>query len=333
MSLQHPHPEPRSYPLMLRTWTFDWWRPAVGLVSLPLAMFIVAPLLLFPMLAVTVALDHDGSYATALENAATLDPVTWQGLLYLNLSLAALVPATWGIIRVLHGMRPRWLMSVKPGIRWRFFFACLGLSVVAILSQLVVGSFLPGDPNDLEHAANTITGTLVAMAVVVALTTPLQAIGEEYVFRGYLLQAVGSLASRLGEVLDARPEVSRRIGVWSAILVSGALFGLAHGVQNAPLYADRFAFGVMAAYLVYRTGGLEAGIALHIWNNLAAFGFALFLGDIDETLNVTEVSWTNLPLTITQNGVYLLLVLYVARRMRITSRTTPPVLPPTSPPV
>ena len=315
MSLEHPHPEPRSYPLMLRTWTYAWWRPVVGLVALPVAMFVVAPLVLFPLLALTVALDHQGSYADALENAATLDPVTWQGLLYLNLSLAALVPAAWGILRVLHGMRPRWLMSVLPGIRWRFFLACLGLSVVAIGAQLIVGSFLPGDPNDLGTGANPITGTLVAMAVVVALTTPLQAMGEEYVFRGYLLQAVGSLTRR----------------PWVAILVSGVLFALAHGIQNAPLFVDRFTFGVLAAYLVYRTGGLEAGIALHIWNNVIAFAFALFLGDITETLKVTEVSWTNLPLTITQNGVYLLLVLNLARRMAITSRTTPSVLPlPTS---
>ncbi|MFL6022092.1 MAG: CPBP family intramembrane glutamic endopeptidase [Marmoricola sp.] len=312
MSQEHPHPEPRSYPLMLRTWTYDWWRPVVGLVSLPLAMFVLAPFAVLPVLALSVELDHTGSFSKAMENAVTLDPVTWQGLLYLNLSLAALVPATWLILRSLHGMRPRWLMSVKPGIRWRFFLACLGLSVIAILAQLLVGAALPGDPNDLGSGANPITGTLVAMAVVVAITTPLQAMGEEYVFRGYLLQAVGSLSRR----------------PWVAILVSGVLFALAHGVQNAPLFVDRLTFGVLAAYLVYRTGGLEAGIALHIWNNLIAFGFALFLGDIDTTLNVTEVSWSNLPLTITQNGVYLLLVLNLARRMGITSRTTPPVLPP-----
>jgi membrane protease YdiL (CAAX protease family) len=316
MSLEHPHPEPRSYPLMLRTWNYRWWRPALGIVALALS-FVVGPLVLLPLLAATVAVDHTGSLGKAVQDAATLDHVTWQGLLYLNLTLAVLVPATWAILRVLHGMRPRWLMSVRPGIRWRFFFACLGLSVAAIVAQLIVGSFLPGDPNDLGTGANKVTGALVTMALVVLLTTPFQAMGEEYAFRGYLQQAVGSLTRR----------------PWVAILVSGTLFAMAHGVQNGPLFVDRLTFGVLAAYLVYRTGGLEAGIALHIWNNLVAFGFALFLGDIDKTLNVTEVSWTNLPLTITQNGVYLLLVLYVARRMGITSRTTPPVLPPPSQPV
>jgi hypothetical protein len=129
---------------------------------------------------------------------------------------------------------------------------------------------------------------------------------------------------------------------WIAIVLSAALFALAHGIQNAPLFLDRFAFGLMAGYVVFRTGGLEAGIAMHIWNNLVAFGFALLLGNIDDSLNVTEVSWWNIPLTITQNGVYLVLVLVVARAMGVGNRTTPPppassydapVLLPTTPPV
>jgi hypothetical protein len=109
------------------------------------------------------------------------------------------------------------------------------------------------------------------------------------------------------------------------------LFALAHGLQNAPLFLDRFTIGLMAGYVVLKTGGLEAGIAMHIWNNLVAFGFALLLSNIDDTLNVTEVSWWNIPLTITQNGVYLVLVLLVARGMGLTNRSTPPAGSPSSP--
>ncbi|MCZ4498321.1 MAG: family intrarane metalloprotease [Marmoricola sp.] len=319
----HPHEEPQSYPLTLRTRSYAWWRPVLGLVTVPFVMLVLAPLLLLPLLAVTVALDHSGDFGTAFENAAKLEPVTWQGLLYLNLSLAALVLATWGIVRYLHGLSPRWLASVQPGIRWRFFWACFGISVVAILAQILVGALLPDDPNDLSGSANEITGRILALGLVVLLTTPFQAMGEEYAFRGYLMQGFGALTRR----------------PWVAVVLSAALFALAHGVQNAPLFLDRFSFGLMAGYIVLRTGGLEAGIALHIWNNLVAFGLALTLGDIDETLKVTEVGWSNLPLTITQNGVYLVLVLLVARTMGISSRSQPPtpeptpVLPPNTPAV
>jgi membrane protease YdiL (CAAX protease family) len=317
VALSHPHPEPRTYPLMLRTWTYAWWRPVVGVLMLVLGMLVVVPVLLLPVLAALVAVDHQGSFSHAFEDAASLKHVTWQGMLYLNLALAGLVPVTWLIVRWLHRMRPRWLMSVKPGIRWRFFWACFGLAVVAMVAQLVVSALLPSDPNDLDASPNHITSRIVALGLVVLFTTPLQAIGEEYAFRGYAMQAFGALSRR----------------PWVAIVISGLLFALAHGIQNAPLFLDRFTFGLMAGYVVYRTGGLEAGIALHIWNNLVAFGFALLLGDIDDSLNVTEISWWNIPLTITQNGVYLLLVLLVARKMGLGNRSTPPVVPPAGSPV
>jgi membrane protease YdiL (CAAX protease family) len=316
-TLLHPHPEPRTYPLMLRTWTYEWWKPAVGIVLLFIGGFVLAPLVMLPVLMATVALDHTGSFSDAVQDAATLDHVTWQAMLYLNLSLAGLILVAWAIVRLVHRMRPRWLVSVKPGMRWRFFWACVGLAPVALIAQIVVGALLPTDPNDLDSSPNHITGTLVALGIVILLTTPLQAIGEEYAFRGYAMQAVGALTRR----------------PWIAIVVTSVLFALAHGVQNAPLFLDRFAFGLMAGYVVLRTGGLEAGIAMHIWNNFVAFGFALFLGNIDDSLNATEASWWNLPLTITQNGVYLVLVLLVARSMGISNRSTPPVVPPTTAPV
>jgi membrane protease YdiL (CAAX protease family) len=324
-ALAHPHPEPRTYPLILLTWTYAWWKPAVGVLLLVVGMFVVAPLVLFPVLMVAVAIDHTGSYSNALGDAAGLQHVTWPAMLYLNLTLAGLTVVAWAIARFVHRMRLRWLLSVKPGMRWGFFWACFGLAPLAMIAQFVVGALLPTDPNDVGGSPNHITGTIVALGIVVLLTTPLQAIGEEFAFRGYAMQAFGALTRR----------------PWLAILITATLFALAHGLQNAPLFLDRFTFGLMAGYLVHRTGGLEAGIAMHVWNNLVAFGFALLFTNIDDTLNVTEVSWWNIPLTITQNGVFLVLVLLVARSMGIGNRTTPPgaapaargVLVPTTPPV
>ena len=77
-------------------------------------------------------------------------------------------------------------------------------------------------------------------------------------------------------------------------------------------------------------GGLEAGIALHILNNLLAFAVAIVFGDLQGALTVSEVSWWQLPVTVAQNGVYLVLVLLVARRMGLPNRTTPPVPEPAS---
>jgi len=314
MSLPEGAEEPRTYPLVLRTGAYAWWQPVVGLVLAVLAFALFAPLVGQLIAAGAVAIDHEGSFSDAFERTVELEPVTWQGLLYLNLLLALLVPTAIGIVRVVHRVSGKFLMSVGPGIRWPFFRVCLGLSLVAIAVQLVASTVLPGIDSGLSDSPNDVTGALVAMALVVLLTTPLQAMGEEYFFRGYLMQAFGALTRR----------------PWAAVLITSLLFALAHGVQNAPLFLDRFTFGLMAGYVVVRTGGLEAGIALHVWNNLFAFGLALGLGSIDETLHISEVGWSNLPLSLIQNGLYLVLVLAAANRMGITSRTDRPVLLPAS---
>jgi membrane protease YdiL (CAAX protease family) len=310
-SAAHPHQEPRSYPLMLRTWDYQWWKPLVGLLVLVVSMFIVVPLLLLPVLAVAVALQGgSGTFGDQFQDSLDLSSVTPASMLYLNLSLAALTLVAMGIVRYVHRLRPRWLSSVLPGMRWKFFFVCVGLSVVALVVSLLVSAALPDNPETVGGEPNKITGTLVATGIVILLTTPLQALGEEYAFRGYLMQAFGSLTR------------SRVV----ALLITSALFALAHGAQNFPLFFDRFAFGLMAGLVVILVGGLEAGIALHILNNLVAFAVAIFFGDLQSALTVSEVSWWQLPVTVAQNGVYLVLVLLVARRMGLRNTTAPPTV-------
>jgi uncharacterized protein len=314
-AMSFPHARPTPYQRMLRTWTYEWWKPVAGLLIALVGFFIGAALVFFAVGAVW-AVFQSGSWAQDVQHNIDPNHVTPASLLGTNLGLAAMIPLTWFIVRVVHRLRPRWLGSVVPGLRWRLLVVCLGLAVVALVAQILVGAVVPGEANGLGTGhLNHFTGATAASAVVIVLTTPLQAAGEEYLFRGYLLQAVCSLVPRDGFK-------------WVGITVSAALFAFAHGGQNPPLFFDRFAFGLIAAWLVTRTGGLEAGIALHILNNFLAFGLALAFGDLTSTLTVSHVSWWNIVLTVTQSGVYTLLVVWIARRRGLQTRTRPPEVEP-----
>ena len=328
--LAHPHPEPRSYPLMLRTWDYAWWKPVVGILTMVVGGLLVMPLLLMPVLAAAVAIEGgSGSFADRFAASASLDSVTAASMLYLNLSLASLTLVAIGVVRFIHRLRPRWLSSVLPGMRWKFFFVCTGLSVIALIVSVVVGELVPDQStSELGGDPNKLTGTLIATAIVILLTTPLQALGEEYAFRGYLMQAFGSLTDGIATALGVQRRWAARIASAVALVATSALFALAHGAQNFPLFFDRFCFGLMAGLVVILVGGLEAGIALHVLNNLLAFAIAIFFGDLQGALTVSEVSWWQLPVTVVQNGVYLLLVLFVARRMGLRRTTNPPVAQP-----
>ena len=303
--------EPRPYHLVLREGRPGWWVPVVGVLSLVLGLVLVVPLLLQVPLITYLGLTGDDVLGD-LERTLDLDNPTPLGLAYLNLCLAGAIPLTWLIVRSLHRVRPRWLASVGPRMRWKFLLVCLGLSVVSLVATLVVSALLPAQEvgTEISGQLNDFTETTRNFVLVVLFLTPLQAAGEEYAFRGYLAQAFGGL-------------FGNRV---VAVVVPSVLFALAHGAQSAPIFFDRFAFGVVAGTLVILTGGLEAGIAMHVLNNWLAFGVALAYGDMGSSLNPTGGTWWSIPVTLTQSLSYLALALWAARRMGLRTTTPEPVL-------
>lgn len=299
----------------------------LGLVGIPLALggtFVFASVVaLLPVMAwFVVSGEPVGDSLGRILDDPTTTPAS---LAYLNLTLATAIPITWIVVRTLHGRKPRWLASVQPRIRWRYFAVCVGLSIVALLLTIVVSSLLPaGDiASDVSGELNPFTREARDFLLVVLFLTPLQAAGEEYLFRGYLAQAVGSIADSALGVAAGRA---------LAVFIPALLFALAHGAgQNVPIFFDRFAFGLVAGTLVLVTGGLEAAIAMHVLNNFVAFGLALAFSDMTTALNPTDGSWWMIPTTLTQSLSYFALAWWAARRMGLRRVANPAVLAPGSP--
>ncbi len=302
------------------------WRSMVGSVLLIVLVFGVVPALTgLVVVAVLLAQGSSSAEATAVLDVTT--NVTPAGLAVLNIVLAAAIPLAWLVSWGLHRLKPRWLSSVAPRIRWKYLAVCLGLAVIALMASLAVGVVLPQPPGGAPIGGlNDFTSRTRDFLIVIVLLTPFQAAGEEYLFRGYLTQAFGSILR------------SRRAAQVLAVLGPALIFALFHGLsQELPIFFDRFAFGVVAGILVIRTGGLEAGIAMHVLNNFMAFGLALTFGDLTEALNASGgSSWWMILSTLTQSLVYLALALWAARALGLTN-VGPPVgaalTPPSTDPV
>jgi membrane protease YdiL (CAAX protease family) len=311
--------EPVEYHLIQRVlgrWGDNgWWRPIVGIVVLVLMLVIFVQIALVAAFAVGFLALGSDDIGGDLKRILDTDHVTPAGLAYLNISLALAIPVAILITLALHRLGSGWLASVTGRLRWRWLLTCLGLAVIALMATLVVSAFLPsqGDGGDLSGSVNAWTPELRNFALVVLFLTPLQAAGEEYAFRGYLTQAFGGLFAPMG------PRAARAF----AVLAPALLFALAHGAQDLPIFFDRFAFGVVAGILVIATGGLEAGIAMHVLNNFLAFGLALAFTDMSSALNPTGGSWWNIPVTLTQSLVYLALAIWAARRMGVSHHLEP----------
>jgi membrane protease YdiL (CAAX protease family) len=226
-------------------------------------------------------------------------------LLVINLSLAAAIPAAMLAVVAAHQLRPGWLGSVVARLRWRLFVPFGAIALVVTLASVGLSMLLPVDEASASAAGTVTWQRWGSYALVVLLTTPLQAAGEEYAFRGYLLQALGAWT---------------RVP-WVGILVTSALFALAHGGQNPALFVDRFAFGLLAGWLVWRTGGLEASIAFHAVNNVVTFLISAAYDQVTDTLEVSDIPWSYAVLDVASMAVLGLLVHLYLRRRPVRRRT------------
>jgi membrane protease YdiL (CAAX protease family) len=288
----------RPYTQLLRGPAHRWWRPLLGLA---VAAGGIVAILVGTLVAVLVAgLAGWVDLATVEESFDQ-----WWMLLLTNLGLAALIPVSMLAVWAGHGWRPRWVSSVVGGLRWGWLLTSAAVSLLLVgagtLVLFVVGGFPSGTGTDV-----------VALLLVVALTTPLQAAGEEYLFRGWLSQAVGSVFAKAVT------------GALVAALLSATLFALAHGGQNLWLFLDRFAFGLLASYLVWLTGGLEAAIAVHAVNNLVVFVPTILTGGISDALTVTDAPAGLVVLDLVVMAVVGVVLTLLARRRGVRREFVPP---------
>jgi hypothetical protein len=210
------------------------------------------------------------SYVFGQSFSIHTDNITAPLLLATNLGLAGCVPLSMLLARLVYGTRPRWLASTAPGIRWRWLLSCYGMAsavwgVLFVLLMLAI----------LATGKGVLDGHAIAILVVVFTTTPLQAAGEEYLFRGFLMQSLG--ATRLAAPV-----------CW---VVSGALFATAHGQFQPPLFADRLLLGIVFCWLATTTGGLEATIAIHGVKNVSVFIPAALLQQVSGAIDPKDVTW------------------------------------------
>jgi membrane protease YdiL (CAAX protease family) len=290
------------YPQLLRTPQHRWWRPLLGLLIGAVAVTVAAVVVILVALAIEAVQGH----AINPGDDATLTPDSPLGLLANNLVLATLIPAALLAVWAAHRARVGWLASVVGRLRWsvlwRFFLLAMVIVVVFFAASFAVP---PAGFGDIDPPP---ASTLVGLLVVILLTTPLQSAAEEVGFRGYLSQAVASWF--------ARPIT----GTLVAGAVSATLFALAHGGQEPALFTDRFAFGAVASWLVWRTGGLEASIALHAANNLVSLGYTASTGSVQEALENATLGWPYALLDMAMMLVFAAAVARVADRWGLVVR-------------
>ncbi|MEO9324974.1 CPBP family intramembrane glutamic endopeptidase [Nocardioides sp. C4-1] len=242
----------------------------------------------------------------AMDAVSDLDDPQPSTLAFLLVTISLSIPVIMGLHRAITGLSPRWLISVAGRIRWGWLFTTMGIALATLIVNVVLGAVLPisGDA-DASGGLNDLTATAVRFLLVVLFLVPFQAAAEEYVFRGLMMQALGSIST------------ARWVSRVVSVVVPALIFALFHGAQSVPVFFDRFAFGVVAGVLAIVTGGIEAGIGYHVVNNWLAFTIAVLFSDVGSSLNPEGGNGWNIVVTLVSSGTFLGLTWGAARLMNL----------------
>jgi len=280
---------PRTYVHQLKATAHRWWRPVITLLVFSTAWLLIAAAVSIPF-AVLGQLPEEEDFALSTGTN-----------LWMNLILAAFIPAGMIATRV-GGWRP-WgrLFSVTGRLRWGWLLRCMALITPLWLLYFTVNWFV------YNQEVMARPKDWVGLLVVALLTTPLQAAGEEVAFRGVLVQAVGAWF--------AKPMVA--LVVTTALSFAG--FCWAHGSMDIWIWVDIGALAIAGCWLTWRTGGLEAAFALHIVNNLVVSLAGIILGGLEESYvdSTTTGSPVSAGMSIVVMTMASAIILWAAKRKGI----------------
>lgn len=230
----------RPYHLLARSGRAQWWRLPVELLLFGVLAFVFAGVFFGAVLALA-ALAGVPSRGDGFADPAW-DLASGFGVVGVLLGAVALT------VRWAGGRSLGTVSSVAGHVRWRWLSACVRPAFVLVGALTVSAVAVDWSWDPALWPGWRVYAAITAVSV---LLVPFQAAAEEYVVRGWLVQAV---------VVWVRSR-------WLAAALSSALFVSLHAPLDFWNVADLSVFALAMCWVTFRTGGLEAALVLHVVTN------------------------------------------------------------------
>lgn len=228
---------------------YDFWRYLLGIFIVIIAVFAGQMPFLVAILLKT---------GFEIEN---LDESQMMQILDSNLSLflmlltfAVALFALFIVVRMVHSQPIRALTTARDKIDWGRFFFAFGL--VAIFSVTVTLIDYYSNPED--YVVNFQPWPFFIMLVIALIMIPLQTSFEEYFFRGYIMQGVGTLLRNR----------------WVPLILTSVIFGGLHFFNPEVTKLGNIIMiyyigtGFLLGIMTLMDDGLELALGFHAGNNL-----------------------------------------------------------------
>ena len=233
----------------------EWWRVLIGLIVAG-AIWFGSGIAFFTLVgtgALTAIGIEPDAVMTLAGEGRTMPPA---GVMVFLLTFLGVWVGLWIVVRLLHRRPFGTLFHPSGAPLWRNMLGGVVLALGFYAISMVVYIAVLGLPERTDLPISVWLPWIVPILVGVVF----QATSEELMFRGYILQQF-AVWSRHPVVWAVVPSL-----VFAALHYDG---GMEPG-QRTRMLIHVLVFGLIAAALVWRTGGLGAAAGLHVANNWLA---------------------------------------------------------------
>ncbi|VEJ30917.1 Type IV secretory pathway, VirB10 components [Rothia dentocariosa] len=229
-----------------------WFTPVLEGLLIAGIYFVLLLIVSFALLAFAVMLRVPYDYLTDLQRIYANVFKTPLVFIALLITIIPVIPAIF-IARLITNFKPLGLIhSIAGRMRWSYLGVFLGFGFL-IFGLYNVGNLVLAGSLTTQNSVHPLnSGMFWLYIVLILLIVPFQCYAEELLFRGYLMQTVGRWLKN---------------PVW-AIIIPAPIFMVLHGYGLWGLLSV-LTMALIAGFLCWYTGGLEAGIGLHIANNIS----------------------------------------------------------------
>jgi hypothetical protein len=228
---------------------YDFWRYLVGVVIIIIAV-------IAGQVPLGIAVLLEGGYEmvnmTEMQMLQLLDSNL--SLFLILLSFAAGLGAIFIVVKVLHSQPIRALTTSRKKIDWGRFFFAFGLVAIFAIATTLVDYYT----NPQDYVVNFQPKPFFIMLVIAVIMIPLQTSFEEYLFRGYLMQGIGTLFKNR----------------WSPLIITSLVFGSLHFFNPEVTKLGNIIMfyylgtGFLLGIMTLMDDGMELALGFHAGNNL-----------------------------------------------------------------
>lgn len=229
----------------------DWWRYLVGLMIILFAWQFIGSVPLIVGLLMNVSSFAD----IPMDIGGMSEALGGNSFLFLMLiSFAIGFVGLIVVIKFIHKQSLRHLTTSREKVDWkRIFFAFLFWGIIS--SGMVLADYYF---NPEGYVFNFNLEPFLILCAIAIILVPIQTSFEEYLFRGYLMQGIGTMVKNK----------------WLPLVLTSVVFGLLH-LANPEV--DKLGYVIMVYYIgtgfflgimTLMDEGLELAIGFHAANNL-----------------------------------------------------------------